>query len=502
MSLESLIAVIVENNAYSLKVCKVQDVNKIWLRPFQGKAEMFLKIPPEKFGKAMFILESNTQSEEAQKRALEEIEQKIRKKRTTGNEGLNYLLQLKVPEKGTEVIDDVTTLMQKKEFGLIHGGVGTAKTTELLNGVEEIVLKQKKPVLIIAPQHVIADEITLRAAKMGMPVLRCGNVPERFSNEVRENFARQSKKAFTNFLKKFSEINSKEGEMGCLLTATTMGGSFDWLISMLKDPQSSVYLKDLTLVIDEAALINYPELITAVYLLNPRALFLAGDHIQYKPYKISAKLKKREDLRRLQDEMGNSYKTAVYRYERSIFEQLLQHAADYDVVRLTKNFRNHWIVVELIRNLIDDDADLTLGQKEVLKENVITSKRIQGGENKITFISLVRSRKRDKDYKENRGVNDKRSVSELDDEETIVADPALTLVSITRAKGNISVIGNRETLEALTIRAKTHTARNMYSWIFDFEAIVKERLRLMQDNPVMHREKDGIFSETILAQSV
>ncbi|MCG2712972.1 MAG: DEAD/DEAH box helicase, partial [Candidatus Omnitrophica bacterium] len=563
--------------------------NKILLLFANGsRSAEFSKIPETELNKVKSVfIETNTNSEELQSETLQTIVEELKNSGSTGVECADYLLQLKAPEQDSFIgqPENITDCMLKYKFGLIYGGFGTIKTTELIEGVEQIILQNKSPVLVIAPQHPITDEITLRAGKKGMPVMRCGNVEGRFNASVQDMFARQSSKAWENFKKGYDRINENSEDNGFLLTATVMGGVFDWLIKMLNAPDSALSLKGLTVVVDEAALINYPELITAIYLLNPEALFLFGDHIQFKPYKISAQLsrKQRQELieqfklliNKNNTEIDRQMKACIDRYEYSFFEELMG-SLKQNVFGLFKNFRNHWIIVELgqkwyegvcefesyskengdileedtleiidtsgwpgqlyeekdlltgsymvldeatlivdkvkeflqkkgkdgklyiaeditiitpynrqielIRELIDDDPVLKPEQKAILKQNVITSMRIQGGQNKVVLVSLGRSIK-DEDLPglSESTNNHANPFSFLFDEEKIVENPALTLVSITRAIEKTVIVGNRRTLEALTRESRDKRAREMYSWIFDFGIEIEKRLKIMRD---------------------
>ncbi|MBI4846524.1 MAG: AAA family ATPase [Candidatus Omnitrophica bacterium] len=562
----------------------------------------FLEITPEKLRTARFFLQYNAMSEKIQVQALEEIKKELEKSKQTGVEVLDYILRLNAPVKSNvaefsqEAVND---LMLNNSIGLLHGGVGTAKTTVLLGAAEKIALERKKPVLIFAPQHVIADEITLRTGSKGIPVLRCGNSPDRFKKEIQENYSRHSKKAKKEFERRFSALNIQPNENGCILTATVMGGALDGLISMLDDPQSRVYLRDVTLVIDEAALINYPELIAAVYLLKPKALFLIGDHIQYKPFSLISKFNTSQRIK-FRQEGGKYLRSSIARYEKSIFEQLINNPL-YAQMSIIKNFRNHWIIVELvqkwyagyfkleslskekndpfeedtleiadtslwkdtafekqdpvtgsysntgealwilgkikefltkknkdgnpytvkditiitpyrsqielIKSFIEYDPEFTHEEIEFLKENVVTSQQIQGGENKITLVSLVRSNEADiykkKNEKSGNGtlVNG-RTRQFLFDEETIIANPALLLVSLTRAKEKTAVIGNRKTLEALTLDSKSGFARQMYALIFDFGINLKKRIEILKQNEFSVRKDADIETIDAIAQSI
>ncbi|MDD5747007.1 MAG: C-terminal helicase domain-containing protein, partial [Candidatus Omnitrophica bacterium] len=112
--------------------------------------------------------------------------------------------------------------------------------------------------------------------------------------------------------------------------------------------------------------------------------------------------------------------------------------------------------IEYIRQVIDSDFELSLmpDVQARLKKNIITSRQVQGRENRIVLVSFVRSRPgarpQENYHQRYTGLN----------ELPIVADPALLLVSLTRAVEKMAIIGNRETLDQIS--------SDIYGKVFNF----------------------------------
>lgn len=522
--------------------------------------------------------ESDLFVEKQQLLELERLYKNIEEKGTTGVEVIDYILGLSYPPK---MIEDVSELMAKEEFtngldiyqraavnlivkskfGLLHGPFGTGKTKTVLATIKNLVLDKKKTVLMLAPQNALADDITIQAGAENVPVLRFGKY-ERFSKIVQEKYARQLPEAQKQFFRKYFDYKSS----GYLLVATPMGGSLDSVLAVFRDPEMEAYLKDLTIIIDEAALINYPELITALSILAPERLILMGDHIQFAPFPFKAQYKR--TFESIRQQLKEKAERVIQRYETSVFKQLIYKL--YDKVKLMKNYRNHWIVVELaqsfypglrlesfsrergdlidehtfevvdtyaqtsqsyeyydprtgnyineteaqwilekvhmylqmqsnngeqyaakditiitpyngqlelIRSYIENDSRLTNMQREILSNNVTTSRKVQGAENKIVLVSFVRSDERITE--EFLKVPEKLSNSMLANDKAIIADPSLLLVTFTRASERFAAIGNSVTLSYLT---KGTRDQDMYERFFKFGADVKNILTNATNN--------------------
>ncbi len=346
---------------YDLKCDQILNAgSKLILKP-ANKGRVFLKDFPldAKDGKFFYI--PSTYSKDIQKKVLKEIAMLVRgKDQSTGIKVLDYLLRIKsVPQDiensqemkeslfYTEGLDmfqkAAVNLIVKTKFGLILGPFGTGKTSVLLSGAKNIILKNKKAVFIVAPQHKIADDITRKAGECNIPVLRCGNNSNKFDPEIRDKYGRNTPAAQKKFIRRYNELNTGEEDNGCLLVGTDLGASFDWLVQELRNPKSAAFLKDVTLIVDEAALINYPELITAVYMLRPDSLILVGDHVQFSPYKLVSKISK-QAMDILEEKI--SYKV-IWRYHNSSFKELI--AMPFNKVNLLINYRNPWISVDFLQ---------------------------------------------------------------------------------------------------------------------------------------------------------
>jgi hypothetical protein len=531
---------------YSLKCAKILNSgSKLLLRPAKG---VFPDDFPLDASKGKFVYMPSTYIEEMEKSALEEINIKIKSKdKTTGIKVLDYLLRIKAAVQDIEDIEELKktiaysdgldmfqkaaiNMIVKTKFGLVLGPFGTGKTSVLLAGAKNIILNKKQAVFIIAPQHKIADDICLKAGDCHIPVVRCGNNITKINPEVLEKYSRHSEAAREEFMRRYKQLNTKDEDNGCLFVGTDMGTSLDLLVNQLRNPESEKYLKNVTLIVDEAALINYPELITAIYMLRPNALILAGDHVQFSPYKLAARFS--SQIMALFKK--NIPQKAIYRYHISSFKELI--AMPFNKVSLLVNYRNPWISVDLLQDwykgvlnlqsiskqkgerieedtfviedtstwekqsfaekyqygnslcnktealwilkrikyflakeenkakdisiityyngqirlisdLIDADGDISIRDAQILKQNIFTPISFQGGENKILLASLVMS----ENPNSNNGriyITKKSNPVFLSEPEYAKAEALLVLLS--RHKGKLSVIGNRETLDALT----------------------------------------------------
>jgi hypothetical protein len=317
------------------------------------------------FQGAQFFGVANTFSEERQKNALEAVRNAIELTGSSGVDILDYVLGLKrIPRDVSrddlqqhcagldEFQSAAVNMIVKSRFGLIHGPFGSGKTRTVKEGIRKLILEEKKPVLALTQQHSNADDITLAlGADERIPVLRFGNVPQRYEEEVRQRFARQNSNARYVFDKNFDQLNTvsdgsgRENGHGCLLTATLLGGSFDRILGDILAYKKKNTLEGLVVVVDEAGLINYPELVTALFLLQPDSLMLMGDHVQFSPYKLSGRLNRKEMIRISRSVRIN--KKVMWRYDASIFAELMRRSVNR--VSLLKNYRNHWLFVELGR---------------------------------------------------------------------------------------------------------------------------------------------------------
>ena len=347
---------------YELRCAQILNLgSKLLLLPKNGKKAFFQDFPLDLNGSKFFYMPS-THSEDLQKSALEQILIKLAQDdETTGNQILDYFLRIKSAVSDIDSLEDLkenlpytsgldmfqkaaVNMIAKSKFGLVLGPFGTGKTRVIMAGAKNIILNKKKAVFVVAPQHKIADDITLQAGKSGIPVLRCGNNPNKFDPEVRAKYGRHSGSAQKEFIERYKKLNLSETDKGCLFVGTDLGASFDWLLKQLRDPQSAAYLEDVTLIVDEAALINYPELITAIYMLKPDALFLVGDHVQFSPYKLAAKFS-RKVMNVFFEKISQK---AMRRYHMSSFKELIN--MPFNKVKLSINYRNPWLSIDLLNN--------------------------------------------------------------------------------------------------------------------------------------------------------
>ncbi|MFH1061386.1 MAG: AAA domain-containing protein [Candidatus Omnitrophota bacterium] len=540
---------------------------------------------PQDISGGKFVYMPSTHSEDMQKKTLEAITNKIGgQNQSTGIKVLDYFLRIKSAARDIEEIDELkeaiaytdgldmfqkaaVNMIVKTKFGLILGPFGTGKTSVLLAGAKNIIFKNKKPVFIIAPQHKIADDITLKAGDCQIPVLRCGNNLSKFNPAVLNKYSRHSETGQIEFMRRYKQLNTSNEDNGCLFVGTDMGASFDWLINQLRDPESAAFLKDVTLIVDEAALINYPELITAIYMLRPDALILVGDHVQFSPYKLAARFSSRimSSFRR------NISKKAIYRYHISSFKELI--SMRFNKVNLLINYRNPWINVDLLQewykgvlnlqsiskqrgelieedtfviedtstwekqsfaekyhygnsfcnktealwilkrikyflakgniadditiityyngqirlisDLIDADGDISKADSLILKRNIFTPISFQGGENKILLASLVRS---EADTTGMGASSTKKSNPVFLSEPEFAKAEAL-LVLLSRHKGKLGVIGNRDTLDALT-KHRYQRINYLYSCLFKHKDKIKACLNIQNIELTSNRAAD------------
>ena len=111
--------------------------------------------------------------------------------------------------------------------------------------------------------------------------------------------------------------------------------------------------------------------------------------------------------------------------------------------------------IELIEKKILQSKKIKLKEKSVLIKNMLTSRSAQGRENKVVLLSLVRS------HPDNGQAFGRKVNGSMFDEDALIADRALLLVSITRAKEKMAIIGDCQTLDRLS--------SYMYSQIFNFD---------------------------------
>ncbi|MBU1086074.1 MAG: AAA family ATPase [Candidatus Omnitrophica bacterium] len=567
--------------------------SKLLLKPANKKAvlpDFSLDI-----NKGKFVYMPSTYSEDTQKGSLKKIVNRINRDSSTGIDVLDYLLRLKPVEQDISDIEELkedipyaegldkfqkaaVNMIVKTRFGLVLGPFGTGKTSVLLAAAKNIILKNKKSVFIIAPQHKIADDITLKAGNSQMPVMRCGNNQRKINSEVLEKYSRHSWAAQKEFTRRYKQLNLTEEDNGCLFVGTDMGASLDLLINQLRDPKSAKFLKDVTVIVDEAALISYPELITALYILKPDALILVGDHVQFSPYKLASRFsgKIMDFFQR------NIRQKAICRYHISSFKELI--AMPFNKVSLLINYRNPWISVDLLKewyrgvinlqsisqqrgdkidvdtfviedtskwekqsfaepyrygnslcnrtealwilkrikyflakagnaakditiityytgqirmisDLIDTDGAISSDDARILKQNIFTPISFQGGENKMVLVSLVISEKNISDQVNGNGFKKTNPIF-LSEPEFAKSDALLVLLS--RNKGNLSVIGNRETLDALTKQNYPRT-NQLYSCLFNHKDRIQSCLDMQ--NLELSKNKSKEITENDFVQT-
>lgn len=370
-----------QGDHYELKCVKILNAgSKMLLRPVKNNG-VFASDFPSDLRRAKFFYIPSTYSEDVQKKTLKKIISQLKgQDKSTGVKVLDYLLRIKAAVGDIENIEEfeeslayttdldifqkaAANLIVKTKFGLILGPFGTGKTRSLLAGAKNIILRNKKPVFIVAPQHKIANDITLLAGGCNIPVLRCGNKTDKFTSEIEEKYGRDSEIAQAEFIRKYKNLNTKDQDNGCLFVGTDLGASFDWLVKELRDPKSAVFFKDVTLIVDEAALINYPELITAVYMLRPDALILVGDHVQFSPYKLASQLPQKI----MELFKKKITRKTMWRYHQSSFKELIP--LPFNKVKLLMNYRNPWISVDFLQKWYQ--GILTLGSISKKRGDII-----------------------------------------------------------------------------------------------------------------------------------
>ncbi|MBU1042857.1 MAG: AAA family ATPase [Candidatus Omnitrophica bacterium] len=571
-----------EGKYYELKCSNILNAgSKLLLKPANKKNYLPEGLPLDRKEVKFYYIPS-THSEDLQRKTLQTIIRKINgKDKSTGIAVLDYFLRIKSAAKDINDIEELkqdiayaegmdkfqkaaVNMILKTKFGLVLGPFGTGKTRVLLAAAKNIILKKKKPVFIIAPQHKIADDITLAAGNSQMPVIRCGKNQRKINSEVLVKYSRHSTSAQEEFMRRYKELNLTEEDNGCLFVGTDMGASLDLLINQLRNPESAKFLKDVTVIVDEAALINYPELITALYILKPDALILVGDHLQFSPYKLASRFSGKI----MELFQKNISQKAICRYHISSFKELI--AMPFNRVSLLVNYRNPWISVDLLKEwyrgvinlqsisnqrgdkidadtfvvedtatwekqsfaepyqygsspcnktealwilkrikyflaegnkpeditvityyngqikLISDliDANFSDADSQILKQNIFTPISIQGGENKIVLVSLVRS---EKNIREQVNGNGFKKTNPLFLSEPEFAKPEALLVLLSRNKGKLNVIGDRETLDVLT-KQNYPRANHLYSCLFNHKG--KVQLCLDMQNIELSKSKE------------
>ena len=159
-------------------------------------------------------------------------------------------------------------MIKKSKFALIHGPVATGKTATLIEAARQLVLEEKRMVIFLGPQHAIVDEITRKIGAIeNMPCLRVGTMEERFGEDVRALYSRHSETAIRGFEQKYKNLNRQNGQEGSFFAGTLLGASYDKSLRDITAYYEKYSFRHITLIVDEAALINYPELLTAVSIL-------------------------------------------------------------------------------------------------------------------------------------------------------------------------------------------------------------------------------------------
>ncbi|MBU1862171.1 MAG: AAA family ATPase [Candidatus Omnitrophica bacterium] len=566
----------------------------------EKKKSHFRNIDTQRAGReTTFYTAPDLQQERAQREALEQLHATIKVNAlvtlkgqehpsTTANFILDYLLGLRAPPEDIITIEELeearpytegfdkfqraaVNMIIKSTFAFIHGFFGTGKTKTLMAGVKNLVLEEKKPVLLITPQHKLADDIMHRfvsdveeKGERAMPMYRFGMAEDKFDPDIKDSLSRRSEAARKSFAEAYRDLNTNKGDAGCLFAATPMGGNFDWLLRIHRNPNAKQYLENLTIIVDEAALINYPELIATLWYLSPESLILMGDHIQFDSYPLEATLRGhgKQVAERVTKETKN-FEQIRDRYNTSLFKELVNWNT-FNRVRLLKNYRNHWMIIELaqffyqnlkLKSISDERGDrvkqntlcvydtssskayddydaqdgfsntfeaewivtklkeflgkvseegtpytaddiliitpyngqvaliqkkiqvdkelqasLSAEEMDALLNNVITSRRIQGGEKKVVLVSFVRSKKKATYFP------------------SIINDPALLLVDETRGIDKLALIGNQRTLSALSKRGKRP---DMYQHLFSFGEIFQQVFAAATDE----ERKDGMTKE-------
>jgi hypothetical protein len=495
----------------------------------------------------------------------------IEKNGSTGNDRLDEILYLKPHKRKNKIIEillqqsDISPhlvenqsvameMMVNTPLSLTHGTVAGGKSQIIVEAVKNILDEDgTKPVLVLSPQHKSTDELTERLfTESEYPVSRLGYDPMNFSEFVRAQCTIEWEhgQGRKNFEWRWDRVNKPFGTNKSVYLATHMGAFFE-LRKMFRDETFKRKIQNSIVIIDEAALINYPEFLIVLFLVRPSAVHVIGDHKQFNTYRLQSKF---SDSARgfFMAEMTPNRIEALKRYQTSVFEQLTKDTI-YKTI-LDVNFRCHKTVVEmidyfyeditleahrdeaveedtlrcfdssdlldeafeeavtvfdektgarhksyhnvfeaeiivdeivkflrkkpiapsvyapekisvltpykgqeqLVKKLIAEDQRFSALEKRLLLANVSTIRKIQGGENDIVLVSLVRS-----DPKDTIGTTQERRSG-------IVSDGSLLLVALSRMKSKLFVVGNRRVLNDFVSEESDGLTRGMYEHVFSF----------------------------------
>lgn len=149
--------------------------------------------------------------------------------------------------------------------------------------------------------------------------------------------------------------------------------------------------------------------------------------------------------------------------------------------------------VAYIREMIEEDDFFEEDVKKVLQGNINTTRTVQGLENKVVILSMVRSRPKNKKYSYNK------------EDPPIIADLGLFTVGITRSSEIQIVIGDKSTLVRMTAGSPDPKVRGLYKHLFETEILAEEGpepqvsaesvLTLISDDGIRYMSKEDLEKE-------
>lgn len=290
---------------------------------------------------------------------------------SSGNERLDEILRLKPYKRKNKIIEKLLRqstispqlidnqsvameMMVNTPLSLTHGTVAGGKSQTIVEAVKNILEEDgSKPVLVISPQHKSTDELTERLfSESEYPIARLGYDPMRFAPFVREQCTLEWARGngYENFQWRWDKVNTPFSTQKSVYLATHMGAFFE-LRKMFRDETFKRKIQNSVLIIDEAALINYPEFLILLFLVKPSAVHVIGDHKQFNTFELTAQL---SPIARgyFLSEMTPDRRHALDRYQESVFEEL--STSPVYKTRLRVNFRCHKTIVEMIDYFYDD----------------------------------------------------------------------------------------------------------------------------------------------------
>jgi ATP-dependent RNA/DNA helicase IGHMBP2 len=110
---------------------------------------------------------------EAKANRLAELREILLGKQPAYFEKTDYTID--IPHLNPSQNEAVMQILTAKDVAVVHGPPGTGKTTTLVEAIKQLA-KRESPILVCAPSNPATDLLTERLAKVGLNVVRIGNI--------------------------------------------------------------------------------------------------------------------------------------------------------------------------------------------------------------------------------------------------------------------------------------------------------------------------------------